>query len=295
MNDIVEDFLHHMRSEKNFSENTLRAYRKDLELYCEFLEDRNVDLLEAGPRVARGFLASLRASGQARSTVARRLSTVKSLYKFLFRQGRVDANPMGVLRSPKRENTLPRVMTEDEVEALLKTPDPTTWQGSRDCAILETLYGAGLRVSELVGINDDDLRLNRGLVRVRGKGKKERLAPMGQYAADAIEAYREIRHSNGLPRQEPQPTFINARDGGRLTARSVRRVMRKRVNEAGLDSAYTPHSLRHSFATHMLSRGADLRYVQELLGHENLSTTQVYTHLTPDKLKPIYTRAHPRA
>ena len=295
MEGLIEQFLHHQRSERNFSKHTLRAYRKDLQLYSNFLEERGTPLDEAGPRDARAFLARLRTEGQARSTLARRLSSVKSLYKFLFRQGFVESNPMSAMRSPKGEDKLPRVMSQEEVGTLLDTPDTATWTGSRDRAILETLYGGGLRVAEVVAINDDDLALDRGLVRVRGKGKKERLAPIGRCAADAVKGWLLVRPSKRLPDADPHATFINARDGGRLSARSVRRIMRKHINAAGLDAAYTPHSLRHSFATHMLSNGADLRYVQELLGHEHLTTTQIYTHLTPDKLKPIYDRAHPRA
>ena len=295
MHEHIEQFLHYQRSEKNYSEHTIRAYRKDLQLFSDFLENRGTPLEKAGHRDARAFLARLRTDGQARSTVARRLSSVKSLYKFLFRQGVIESNPMSAMRSPKGESKLPRVMSQEEVGKLLDEPDTSTWSGQRDRAILEVLYGGGLRVGEVVGINDDDLALDRGLVRVRGKGKKERLAPIGRCAADAVEAWLLVRSSKRLSDPDPNATFINARDGGRLSARSVRRIMRKHINRAGLDAAYTPHSLRHSFATHMLSNGADLRYVQELLGHEHLSTTQIYTHLTPDKLKPIYDRAHPRA
>ncbi|MEF8787777.1 MAG: tyrosine recombinase XerC [Planctomycetota bacterium] len=295
MDGLIEQFLHHQRSEKNYSEHTLRAYSKDLQLFSDFLEERGTPLEEAGSRDARAFLARLRTDGQARSTMARRLSSVKSFYKFLFQQGVIESNPMSAMRSPKGEDKLPRVMSQEEVETLLEQPDTSTWSGQRDRAILETLYGGGLRVGEVVAINDDDLALDRGLVRVRGKGKKERLAPIGRPAADAVKSWQLVRPTKKPPGADPNATFINARDGGRLSARSVRRIMRKHINAAGLDAAYTPHSLRHSFATHMLSNGADLRYVQELLGHEHLSTTQVYTHLTPDKLKPIYDRAHPRA
>jgi len=295
MDELTDQFIRHLAAERNYSEHTLRAYSTDLAMFTQFLRHRGCSLTRAGPRDVRGFLAILRARDLARATIGRRLSAVRSLYRFLLRRGVIEANPMAVLRTPRQEQRLPRFLTVEEVKRLLSAPDLTTWIGVRDRAVLETLYGAGLRVAELVALNDDDIDLRSETLRIRGKGKKERLAPIGSYAAQAVQHYLDIREAKRFEHREHNATFLNARDGGRLTARSVRRIMQRYLNEAGLDGRLSPHSLRHSFATHMLNNGADLRSVQELLAHEHLSTTQRYTHLLPDNLKATYRRAHPRA
>ena len=295
MSDHIEQFLHRLAVEKQYSQHTLRAYGTDLQSFEEFMHAREIDIAAATVRDVRAFLAVLRAQGLARSTIARKVSAVRSLYKFLYREGVVGKNPMTALRTPRQEKKLPRFLTEQDVDRLMGAPDTSDWKGARNRAILETLYGGGLRVSELVGLNDDDVDVSAGLARVRGKGKKERLAPIGRTASDAIRNYRAMRNAVRLPKKDARALFINAVDGRRLTARSVRRVLRRALLAAGLDARLSPHALRHSFATHMLQNGADLRSVQELLGHENLSTTQVYTHLTTENLKEVYDHAHPRA
>ena len=295
MSELIEQFLHYLAVERSYSEHTLRAYSKDLRLFEEFLRGRGLSAPQAGPRDVRGFLATLRVRGLSRASVARRLAAVRSLYRFLVRQGVIESNPMVTLRTPRRERRLPLFMTVDEVERLLKAPDTSTWMGARDRAVLETLYGAGLRVGELVALSDDDMDLRAEILRVRGKGKKERLAPMGTCAADALRHYLDVRNTRLFTRRQYNATFLNAREGRRLTARSARRIMQRYLNQAGLDGRLSPHALRHSFATHMLNNGADLRAVQELLGHEHLSSTQIYTHLMPEDLKAVYQRAHPRA
>jgi len=295
MDQHIEQFLRRLALERHYSEHTLRAYRKDLELFAKFIQERGLDLTNCTVRDVRAFLALLRAQNLARSTVARRVSAVRSLYKFLFREGVISKNPMTVLRTPRREQRLPRFLTVSEVSKLLAASDTSRWVGARDAAMLETLYGGGLRVSELVGLNDDDVDDSSGLARVRGKGKKERLAPVGQCAANAIRHYRSLRAAVRMPSKSARALFINAVDGRRITTRSVRRVLRRCLLVAGLDASLSPHALRHSFATHLLQNGADLRSVQELLGHQHLSTTQVYTHLTTENLKAIYKQAHPRA
>jgi len=294
MDRLIGQFLHRLAVEKGYSPNTLRAYATDLRLFREFLSGRGRALTEASVHDVRGFLATLQVRGLARATAARRAAAVRSFYRFLSQQGLMQANPTRALRSPRREQRLPTFLTVSEVERLLAVPDTRTWSGRRDLAILETLYGAGLRVGELVGLDRTDVDMRTGMLRVRGKGKKERIAPAGRCALAAIGAYLADWRGGPSP-ADPRALFVSARAGSRLSARSVRRMLRRRVLEAGLDPKISPHSLRHSFATHMLANGADLRSVQELLGHKNLSTTQLYTHLSHEHLRAAYQRAHPRA
>ena len=295
MGRLVEQFIRRLEVERHYSEHTLRAYAADLRMFEEFLRGRRQSISEATVRDVRGFMATLRTRGLSRSTIARKVSAVRSLYRYLFREGITQTNPMMVLRTPRREQRLPRFLTVSEMERLLSAPDTTAWAGARDRAMLETLYGGGLRVSELVGLEHEDLDLRRGLAHLRGKGKKERLAPLGRCAVQALRRYCNLKKATNLPRKDPSAVFINAVDGRRLTTRSVRRILRRHLLQAGLNGNLSPHALRHSFATHLLQNGADLRSVQELLGHAHLSTTQVYTHLTTENLKATYSRAHPRA
>ncbi len=295
MDELIDQFLHRLAVEKGSSEHTLRAYATDLRMFAEFLAGRGRALGDADVRDVRGFLATLQIRGLARSTVARRTAAVRSFYKFLVREGIQKTNPTSALRSPRRERKLPSFLTVSEVTQLLEAPDGAGWTGLRDRAILETLYGAGLRVSELVGLDHEDVDLSSGLLRVRGKGKKERIVPAGRCAVAALRDYIAAAEAHAPRGRDAYAVFVNALDGGRLTARSVRRVMRKYLLRTGLNPDLSPHALRHSFATHMLSNGADLRAVQELLGHKNLSTTQIYTHLSHEHLKKTYEAAHPRA
>jgi tyrosine recombinase XerC len=292
----IDEFVHRLRVEKNYSHHTLRGYSADLNAYATFLEDqRDKGIREANVHDLRAFLALLRRQELARSTIARKVSAIRSLYKFLYRHGTISQNPAAALRTPRQEKKLPQFLTVSEIDRLMEAPDTADWAGARDRAMLETMYGGGLRVSELVGLNDGDVELSTGIATVRGKGKKERLAPLGQCAAECIRRYRQLRKNVDLSKKDDRALFINAVDGRRLTARSVRRILRKCLLKAGLDGNLSPHDLRHSFATHMLQNGADLRSVQELLGHEHLSTTQIYTHLTTEDLRKIYKKAHPRA
>ena len=295
MSELIDDFLHRLAVEKGYSPNTLRAYARDLATFAEFLEGRGHGPAEAGVHDVRAFMATQQIRGLARSTLARRTAAIRSFYKFLLREGAIKTNPMAALRSPRREQKLPAFLTVSEAEQLVEAPDASTWIGLRDAAILETLYGAGLRVGELVALNQEDVDLAGGMLRVRGKGKKERIVPAGRCALAAIRRYLAARGDGAPVRRDAHAVFVNSRDGRRLTTRSVRRMVTKHALATGLDPAISPHSLRHSFATHMLAAGADLRAVQELLGHENLSTTQVYTHLSHEHLKQTYDRAHPRA
>jgi len=316
---LIGRFLEHLEGERNFSAHTIRSYAADLTQFCQYLaaasdaagdaEPLTADrlpapedvepggltraILAAQPLDIRGFLAMMRNSEYSKATVARKLATLRSFYKFLVRIEAVEASPVSVVRTPRQDRRLPKCLDIEQVEALLAAPDTATLLGARDRAILETIYSAGLRISELVGLNIEDLDEFSEALRIRGKGRKERLVPLGGKAVEAIEAYLRMRgaafgtHSSG-------PVFVN-KFGRRITGRSIRRKLDKYLLEAGIDVHISPHVLRHSFATHMLNAGADLRSVQEMLGHENLSTTQIYTHLTTRRLKEVYDRAHPLA
>jgi len=243
----------------------------------------------------RAYLAFLNEKQYSKTTIARKLATLRSFYKFLVKRNQISSNPVIAVRTPKQEKKLPRFLEYEEVKRLLETPPMDSWLGARDRAILETLYSTGIRVSELVALNMDDIDFLGEVVHVRGKGKKERIAPIGSSALQVIQHYMEFRNKRAQSNSnfDSRVLFVN-KHGRRLSTRSVRRKMDKYLKMAGLDPSISPHTLRHSFATHMLNNGADLRSVQELLGHQSLSTTQVYTHLTTRKLKEVYQNAHPR-
>jgi integrase/recombinase XerC len=261
--------------------------------FRELLKMEDVDPARISPRQVRSYLAWLHDQKYARTTVARRLAALRAWFRFLCRQGVLESNPAEALRGPRTDRTLPHFLTEEDVTRLLSAPSPRTPLGERDRAILETLYAGGLRVSELVGLNLADLDLDGALAVIRGKGKRERLSMLGQPAVKAIQRWLPIRQE-WLTDRQAQPVFLNRR-GSRLTTRSVGRLLQKYLLKASLDPRTTPHTLRHSFATHLLDRGADIRSVQELLGHQSLSTTQIYTHVTTKRLQEKYQDAHPRA
>jgi integrase/recombinase XerC len=298
MEEAIAEFLRYLSLERNASAHTVKSYREDLYQALVFFRDRlsvkRVEMAQLTSRALRGYLAWLHEQGYAKTTIARRIAAVRSLCRFLCRQGTLDSNPAAGLRSPRQDKRLPHFLSEQNLTALLTAPAGNTPQGLRDRAILESLYSAGLRVSELTGLNLPDIDLDTGLATVRGKGKRERLALFGPHALKAIKRYLEVRDTltQGAPRQ--QAVFLNRR-GTRLTSRSVGRLLEKYLALAGLDPRTSPHSLRHSFATHMLDRGADIRSVQELLGHKSLGTTQIYTHVTTNRLRDSYHKAHPRA
>ncbi|HEY5611425.1 MAG TPA: tyrosine recombinase XerC [Thermoanaerobaculia bacterium] len=302
MKNEVGDFLDYLTYERNVSINTVEAYRDDLDSFFTFLTDDyftiqrdRLDLETIDHLTVRSYLAHLARRKLKRSSIARHLSAVRSFFKFLIREGVVGANPARNVTTPKREKHLPRVLQTAEVATLLEQPDASSPLGLRDRAWLEVLYASGLRVSELVGIDLDDLELRSRLLKVRGKGAKERIVPFGKKAADAIRAYLAERGKLvGDRHDDEQPLFVNYR-GDRITARSVRRLLERYVRDAALRSGISPHTLRHSFATHLLNAGADLRAIQELLGHVSLSTTQKYTHLADSQLIEVYKKAHPRA
>ena len=292
MSTRVEEFLDFLKTEKGASEHTTKNYGIDLREFMKFLADR--DLASLTYLDIRSFLAFLKTREYSKSTISRKLACLRSFFKYLVRENILSQNPAAGIATPKKEKRLPSFMNPDEITKLLDAPAKNCWEEKRDKAILEMLYSSGLRVSELAGLNHDDLDFFGALVRVRGKGKKERIVPVGQMAMNALRAYLDMKAPKEIPNAIKRPLFIS-RIASRLTDRSVRRMILKYVKRTGLSKEISPHTFRHSFATHMLDRGADLRSVQELLGHANLSTTQIYTHVTTQRLKDAYATAHPRA
>jgi integrase/recombinase XerD len=300
--DEIQRFLDHLTVERGLSDNTLFAYRRDLRRYAAFLDARGVRFLaDVDESTIRSFVASLSASTHGpdgepykATSVARALSTVRSFHRFLLREGILRADPAAAVTRPRVPRALPRPMSLDDVVALLRAPDARTPAGLRDRAMLELLYGAGLRISELVALDVDDVDLEDGAVRVLGKGGKEREVPVGRFAREAVEGYlSRARTAFATPRTRGA-LFLNSR-GGRLTRQSGARILEGHARAAGLERHVTLHSLRHSFATHLLEGGADVRVVQELLGHASVATTQVYTLVTREHLREVYYTSHPRA
>lgn len=310
--DHLKSFLQFLRLNRNLSPHTVRAYDSDL---TQFLDEvasqtgvrrRDLEPAVLNRAAIRGFLAGVHAQGQSRATAARKLAAVRTFLRYLRREGVIDADPAALIATPKREVRMPAHLSEQEMIALLAAPADDEPLGRRDHAILELFYASGLRLSELAGLDIDDVNLSAKMVRVLGKGGKQRLVPFNTSAASAIRAYlgdREVltrgnvlvgtgRRASGLERDEP--LFVNYR-GGRLTVRSIDRLVRRYVAACSTRLGISPHALRHSFATHLLQRGADLRAIQELLGHARLSTTQRYTHVNAAQLLEVYRKSHPRA
>ncbi len=334
---VIQAFLSYLTDERHFSPYTARCYGADLRQYVEFLseslgaavnmEQENTayqarqngrspsasdvvgaiipktitrSICDTSTDAIRSFLTHLAEQNYSPATMARKIATLRSFYKWAHKRTLVDANPMTLIRTPRQGKRLPRAITVDQIEQLLSAPDDHEVLGARDRAMLETLYSTGIRVSELVDLNIDDLDEPGETLRIRGKGRKERMVPLGSHALAAIRHYCEMMHGDErfsqcwAPDRKVRPLFIN-KHGGRLSSRSVRRKLDKYLRLVGLDGSISPHTLRHSFATHLLDNGADLRSVQELLGHQSLSTTQAYTHLTSQRLRDAYDGSHPRA
>jgi len=291
----LDAYLRELSAARGASPHTLRAYRGDLGDFCAFLEERGVTRpSDVKPRTLRAWLATLDERGLAKSSLQRKLSAARSFFKHLLQQGQIDTHPAAGLRQRRGERKLPSALSVEELETLLAAPDAAKIDGARDRALLELSYSAGTRAAETVGLDRGDLDLARGLVRLFGKGKKERMGALGPPAVAALQAYlSDPKRPKPSPRAK-QAVFLNAR-GGRLTTRSLGRILERYLREAGLVRHASPHTLRHSFATHLLDRGADLRSVQELLGHAHLTTTQIYTHISIERLRDSYEKAHPRA
>jgi len=288
MNDYIDKFIRYLEVERDVSAHTLRAYRKDLGDFFEYVktEPDKIDMIDV-----RGFIAEQIKKGLNKTTVSRRLASIRSFFKFLCREGYIKSNPAKLVPNPKIPKLLPRFLSVDDVFSLVEKPEGIGFIPVRDKAILELLYSSGPRVSELSGLNIDDLNIKGNLIKIRGKGKKERLVPVGSKAIDAIKSYMIDRM---LLKSKDRALFLN-RMGTRLTDRGVRRIVVKYAKALTINGQIGPHTLRHTFATHLLQGGADLRVIQELLGHSSLSTTQKYTHLDITHLMDIYDKAHPFA
>jgi len=288
MNKHIEKFIGYLTSEQGVSSHTIRAYERDLQEFSEFTEKKpkDVDNLDV-----RSFLASLHHKKLMKSSISRKLASVRSFFKFLHRDGYIKKNPAKLVSSPKVPKSLPKFLTIDEIFSLMDSPDGDTFRPTRDKAILELLFSSGLRVSELTSLDIGDLDMKESLIRVKGKGRKERIVPVGSKAMIAIQEYLPERISL---KKKSSALILNCR-GGRLTQRSIRRILLFYSRVINLEGDFSPHTLRHTFATHLLHEGADLRSIQELLGHSSLSTTQKYTHVDISHLSEVYDKAHPMA
>jgi len=296
----LDDFLLYLKIEKNASYHTQRGYKADLLLIDEFikkttkgrigLEHPKVDI-----SIIRQYLGYLQKENYSRKSIARKLASLRTYFKFLCKKGYLKTNPAKSMFTPKLQQKLPTFLYQKEMLELIEAPDESTILGLRDKAMIETLYSTGIRVSELVGINLNDLDYTAGVVKVLGKGNKERFVPIGSYALAAIEKYIDKRYELIKRNQPSQDALFLNRMGSRLSSRGVRLIVNKYVRQIAISKHVSPHTLRHTFATHLLEAGADLRIVQELLGHASLATTQIYTHLTRERLKSVYDKAHPRA
>ena len=301
MEDAVRAFMTFLNIEQGASSETIRAYRSDLQQFQSFAQSRlslpntSVPLPTIDAQLVREYLGWLDRRGEKKSSLARKLASLRSLFRFLVRRQGMKNNPLEGMRTPKQARTLPRVLTKDDANALMEFPEGDSLQVLRDRAILETLYSTGARVSELVGMNEEDLRVSEGLVHLRGKRRKQRLVPIGDVALQAVQAYTRSKTTEIVDRSQKraQAMFQNYR-GGRLSARSVERIVEK-YSSILLSGNISPHALRHSFATHLLEEGVDLRAIQEMLGHASLGTTQKYTHVATDQLMKVYDQSHPRA
>ncbi|MFP6765815.1 MAG: tyrosine recombinase XerC [Planctomycetaceae bacterium] len=296
MDRAIDGFLRYLEIERNASPLTIKSYSEDLASFHEYLHDRvgaipSPDLITVP--LLRGYVAYLHECDYARTTIARRLACLRSLFRYCVREELTTSNLAQALRTPRTGRKLPDLLSPDQVVALLDAPPANEHAGIRDRAILETMYSAGLRVAELVGLNISDWERDSDTLRVLGKGRKERITPLGQFATRALSQWLAIRRPDTTPDSE-QAVFLN-RFGRRLTTRSIGRMLEKYLRQIGLNQHVTPHTLRHSFATHLLDGGADLRSVQEMLGHKSLTTTQIYTHVSTRRLHETYNAAHPHS
>jgi len=295
MERLLEQFLTYLRVSRNSSVYTVKNYGTDIGQFLDYCRAQGIGSLEQVDRsLLRNYLAKLDAAGYVKASIARRVAELRSFGDFMVREEILEHNPFRLIRAPRVPKRLPRYLTVAEAEALLAVPDTSTPRGLRDRAIIEVLYAAGLRVSELVGLDIGGVDLAQAQVRVVGKGGKERIGLLGRPAAEAVRAYLKIGRPALLSRQPTNALWLNHR-GGRLTVRGVALILSKAGQQAGIRTPVSPHIIRHSFATHLLDGGADLRVVQELLGHADLATTQIYTHVSQSRAREVYLRAHPRA
>ena len=285
---LVRSFLDYLEVERGVSPNTIEAYRRDLSQYIRYFS--RINILKIDSSLIGKYIAELQKRGLKNSSISRKLSVIRMFYKFIYLEGKSEYNPLEEISSPRKGRRIPSYLSLREVESLLETPSPDTPLGIRDKAMLEVLYGAGLRISELVNLNVEDVDLRKGWIKVMGKGFRERVLPLGREACQWVRKYLREREL----KKEKAPLFCN-RYGKRISRQACWKIIKKYARKAGITGEISPHTLRHSFATHILSGDADLRAVQELLGHVNITTTQIYTHITRERLKKIYKKFHPRA
>ena len=297
MQDLVRKYLEYLEVERNYSPNTILSYETDLVAFTSFLKkDGIATIREVRKETLRAFLGSLLEHGMGKRSVARKIAALRSFFRYLKRQNAIPSNPALSLITPKVEKKLPSFLDERAMQRLLEAPDRSTPAGKMDAAILELFYSTGMRLGELVNLDIGDVDGREGSVKVLGKGRKERILPLGAKARLAIESYLEVRPGSSAANGRPtvQPLFVTQR-GKRIYAQAVGRIVRRYIDQVSEMDKKSPHVLRHSFATHMLNRGADLKAVKELLGHESLSTTQIYTHVSTSRMKDVYEKAHPKA
>lgn len=292
----LEDYIHFLQVERQLSSNTISSYRRDLTEYIQSMEEAGFTSINNIDRQAIvGHLQQMQEDGKSARTISRHISSIRSFHQFLLRDQVTNQDPTVHLELPKIEQKLPRILSIIEVDRLIQSPDTGTLQGKRDVAIFELLYGTGMRVSELIGLDMQDVHLSMGFVRVFGKGGKERIIPLGRSAIDAVRMYvEEVRPQFTAKQRTVEALFVNMR-GSRLTRQGCWKILKGHALKAGIQKELTPHILRHSFATHLIENGADLRAVQEMLGHADISTTQIYTHVSKSRLKEVYVKFHPRA
>jgi integrase/recombinase XerD len=296
LNDQLQDFLHYLIVERGLAMNTIQSYQRDLKKYIHYIkEHEKIESLEATSRIhILGFLKQLKESGLSSRTLARHIASIRSFHQFLLRDKVVSHDPSVHVETPQPGRTLPKILSLEEVELLLEAPSLQTAFGVRDKAMLEVLYATGIRVSELVGLNLGDIHLTMGFLRCIGKGNKERIIPIGQAATESLENYINTARSELVGKKTTDALFLN-HHGNRISRQGFWKLLKRITKEAAIKKELTPHTLRHSFATHLLENGADLRAVQEMLGHADISTTQIYTHVTKARMKDIYKAFHPRA
>lgn len=295
MKDLINDYSRYLRLDRGLSKNTIISYRQDISEFVNYLIEEKISFLPENRKVVLGFFESLQAQKKAENSILRMFSSLRKFYQWLMRGHYINSDPMVDMDSPKKGTHLPVALSIKEVDDLIEAPDVDKALGIRDRAILETMYATGLRVSELINLNMDDLHLDIGLIKTIGKGDKERLIPIGDTATDWISEYiEEVRFTQIEIFGEANAVFLNFR-GKRLTRQSIWRMIKEYIVKANINKDVTPHTLRHSFATHLLENGADLRVVQELLGHSDISTTQIYTHITKQRLRDVYNKSHPRS
>jgi integrase/recombinase XerD len=294
LDQLIVDFLAHLEFERGLSRNTLEAYRTDLLQLGEFLAARNLDVLTVGHAELSAFLTKLALGGAAAATLQRKAACLRSFYRYLRREGVIDHDPTADLHGPRKAAKLPDVLTRDEMSALLASPAGVSPIALRDRAILELMYACGLRASEVTGLEIDDVDVREQMLLARGKGSKERVVPIGREAVAALRAYAENARPELVGIQNERHVFVNSRGIG-LTRQGLYKIIKGHAEAVGLGERVSPHTLRHTFATHVLSGGCDLRVLQEMLGHADVATTQVYTHLSGERLRDVYFNAHPRA